>query len=209
MKVVAFDPRVSGSSLAEVVTACDILMLAVPVESLAGTLAACAPLLRPEQLVIDVCSVKVEPEKQLATLVGGRARWVASHPLFGPVSLGRGEPRTVIVCPRVDATAVTDEAVEFYMALGCDPILVSAEEHDRVMARTHVLAFFVARALQDIGASTAPFAPPSFKSMAQVVSLVREDAGHLFTAIQTGNPFAKEARRALIQALEKIDEEIG
>ncbi len=208
----AFDPnRPEGSTTTfeDVVRGADILVVAVPVEALQGTLRACAPLLRPEQLVIDVCSVKVEPEACLRELIGSRARWIASHPLFGPVSLSRGEPRTVVLCPRDDVPEITADAEAFYRALGCDLALVSALEHDRVMSRTHVLAFFVARALQDIGAASAPFAPPSFKSMAHVVSLVREDAGHLFTAIQTGNPFAREARRELIAALERIDAEIG
>ena len=208
----AFDPKQPESSNAgfdEVVRGADLLVVAVPVETLQETLRACAPLLRPEQLVIDVCSVKVEPEACLREIIGDRARWIASHPLFGPVSLSRGEPRTVVLCPRQDAPEVTAAAEAFYRTLGCDLVLVSAEEHDRVMSRTHVLAFFVARALQDIGAASAPFAPPSFKSMAHVVSLVREDAGHLFTAIQTGNPFAKDARRELIAALQKIDDDLG
>lgn len=208
----AFDPRhpeQSVASAAEVIDRADVLVLAVPVEHLEETLRAVVPLLRPGQLVIDVCSVKVEPEARLRRLIGGKARWIASHPLFGPVSLSRGEPRTVILCPRLDAPDITADARAVFEALGCELIEVSAEEHDRVMAHTHVLAFFVARALQDIGADTAPFAPPSFKSMAHVVSLVREDAGHLFTAIQTGNPFAKQARAELIAALQRIDDEIG
>ena len=212
LPTLAFDPRHSegsATSLEEGVRTADVLIVAVPVENLVETLRACAPLLRPEQLVIDVCSVKVEPEAHMREIIGERARWIASHPLFGPVSLSRGEPRTVVLCPRLDASEITDAASAFYRAIGCELAVVSAEEHDRVMSRTHVLAFFVARALQDIGAASAPFAPPSFKSMAHVVSLVREDAGHLFTAIQTGNPFAKEARRELIEALRKIDAEIG
>ncbi len=206
-----FDPKhpeASPSTFAEVVARADVLIVAVPIENLDAVLSACAPLLRPDQLVIDVCSVKVEPEARMRERLGNRSRWIASHPLFGPVSLSRGEPRTVVLCPRVDQPETTNDAASFFRALGCELIEVPAEEHDRVMSRTHVLAFFVARALQDIGAASAPFAPPSFKSMAHVVSLVREDAGHLFTAIQTGNPFAKEARRELIAALQKIDAEL-
>jgi prephenate dehydrogenase len=193
----------SGSgSLDEVVRFSDILVLAVPVPALRALLVQVRPLLRVGQLVLDVGSTKVGPDRDLREVLGGDFSWVATHPLFGPVSLSRGEPQKVIVCPNGDVTAKADA---FFESVGCTVVHVSAEEHDRVMSRTHVLAFFVAKALQEIGAASAPFAPPSFQSMARVVDLVREDAGHLFEAIQTSNPFAAEAREALIEALTRID----
>jgi prephenate dehydrogenase len=163
LSTLTFDPKhpeASSGGFDDVARGADVLVVAVPIEALDATLHACAPLLRPEQMLIDVCSVKVEPEARLREIIGGRARWIASHPLFGPVSLSRGEPRTVVLCPRTDAPDITADAAAFYRGIGCELALVSAEAHDRVMARTHVLAFFVARALQDIGAASAPFAPP-------------------------------------------------
>jgi prephenate dehydrogenase len=50
-----------------------------------------------------------------------------------------------------------------------------------------------------------PFAPPSFQAISRTIETVRSDAGHLFAAIQRENPFAKEARRHLVVALQNID----
>lgn len=203
------DPKTPGSaSLEEVVRFGDTVVFAVPVPLLRGVLQAALPFFTADQLILDVGSTKVGPDKDLREVLGERFSWVATHPLFGPVSLSRGEPQKVIICPREDA-GLTARADALFTSIGCTVVHVSAEEHDRVMSRTHVLAFFVAKALQEIGAASAPFAPPSFQSMARVVDLVREDAGHLFEAIQTSNPFAGEARAALIEALTRIDASLG
>src|SRR6202023_3205648 len=80
------------------------------------------------------------------------------------------------------------------------------EGHDRVMAHTHALTFFVAKGMIDAGAATAvPFAPPSFQAISRTIETVRSDAGHLFAAIARDNPFAPEARKELVRALAAID----
>ena len=196
------------ASVEALVEGSEVVVLAVPVGNMREAIESIRPFLRTDQLVIDVGSVKVEPERHLQELLGDAITWAATHPLFGPVSLSRNEPRTVIVCPRDQSRDATSRARSLFESLGCSVIEVTAEEHDRVMSKTHVLAFFVAKALQEIGAASAPFAPPSFQSMARVVELVREDAGHLFSAIQTGNPYASEARLALINSLKRIHAEI-
>jgi len=42
---------------------CDVVMLAVPVQAMAATIAAIAPLVRPGALVLDVASVKMLPAR--------------------------------------------------------------------------------------------------------------------------------------------------
>jgi prephenate dehydrogenase len=62
----------------------------------------------------------------------------------------------------------------------------------------------------DAGAGLdVPFAPPSFQAFARTIETVRSDAGHLFAAIQRENPFAKDARKQLLEALAAIDRAIG
>jgi prephenate dehydrogenase len=80
------------------------------------------------------------------------------------------------------------------------------EGHDRVMAHTHALTFFVAKGMIDAGAGMeVPFAPPSFQAIARTIETVRSDAGHLFSAIARDNPFAAAARKQLVAALSSID----
>jgi prephenate dehydrogenase len=131
---------------------------------------------------------------------------VATHPLFGPTSIALGErPLAVVVCPNPLHPTAASQARTFWERLGCRVIEQEPEEHDRLMADTHALAFFVAKGLMDIGAeSSLPFTPPSFRAMARTIDSVRADASHLFYTIQHDNPFAAQARERLLAALTEI-----
>ena len=212
-RVRAFDPGADipearrAGSLPELCAGADLVVLAVPVVRLDGVLAALRPHLRPDQIVFDVGSVKVGPTAVMAAHLGREIPWVATHPLFGPVSLQRGErPLRAVVCP----SAVHPEAVAAVTALlrriGCEVVEQDADAHDRAMAQTHALAFFVAKGMIDAGVPTGlTFVPPSFQAIERTVEAVRADAGHLFTALHRENPYAADARQALLTALGEAD----
>jgi len=189
----------------------DLVMIAVPVMAVGEILEAIEPHLTPAQIVIDVASVKTHPEAALRSILGSRVPWVATHPLFGPASLARGErPMRAVVCKNELHPAAADAVSAFYRRIGCEVIEQSAEDHDRTMARTHVLTFFIAKGLLDTGADQdVPFAPPSFQALHRVLDAVRIDAGHLFYPIQHENPFAATERRRLIDALQNVDDQIA
>lgn len=200
-----------ASSLPELIAGAPIVMIAVPVTAMAGALASIAPLLRPEQLVVDVGSVKVLPTNAMAAALGDRIPWVATHPLFGPTSLALAErPLRVVICPNPMHPTATSRARAFYERLGCWTIEQDANTHDKAMAETHALAFFVAKGMLDAGVDTrVPFAPPSFQAIARTVDVVRGDAGHLFAAICADNPHAGDARRRLLDALTAVNAALG
>jgi prephenate dehydrogenase len=209
----AFDPRgdvpdaVRAGSLAEVVRGASVVVVAVPVAEVRAALVALRPLVGPRQLVIDVASVKVGPAAALAEVLGADVPWAATHPLFGPTSLALGErPLRVVVCPSALHPRAARRARAFYEALGCEVVEQSAEDHDRAMADTHALTFFVAKGLLDVGAGEgAKATPPSFQAIARTIDVVRSDAGHLFAALHRANPFAAAARARLLEALGGLD----
>ncbi|MBV9945552.1 MAG: prephenate dehydrogenase/arogenate dehydrogenase family protein [Myxococcales bacterium] len=209
----AYDPRADvpdehrASSLADLVQGATFVVVAVPVAVMRPALRDLAPHLGPEQVVLDVGSVKVLPATALAETLGDRIPWCGTHPLFGPVSLARAErPLRVVVCPSPAHPRAAGRVRHLYESIGCEVIEQTPESHDRVMAHTHALTFFVAKGMIDAGAGMeVPFAPPSFQAIARTIETVRSDAGHLFTAIARDNPFAAEARKELVQALAAID----
>lgn len=200
-----------ASSVEELAKDADLIVVAVPVTAVESALLELAPFVRPEQIVIDVGSVKSGPEEALRKVIDRRAQWVGTHPLFGPASLARGEkPMRVVVCPNELHPAAAPVVRALYERIGCEVIEESAEDHDKIMARTHVLTFFIAKGLLDSGAGQpVPFAPPSFQALYRVLEAVRIDAGHLFYAIQHENPFAASERRKLIDALQNVDDKIA
>ena len=164
-----------------------------------------------------MCGVGVGDAKDAAGIdamgaeLGTRVPWIGTHPMFGPSSLALGEhPLRVVVCPNALHPQALPRARRFLERLGCEVIEQDADEHDRAMADTHALAFFIAKGLLDTHAGEGvPFAPPSFQAIARTIDAVRSDAGHLFRVIQKENPHAGAARRRLIDALSNIDEELA
>jgi prephenate dehydrogenase len=200
-----------ADSLRSLVSGATHVVVAVPVSRMEAALRDLLPHLVPSQVVLDVGSVKVIPAAALAEVMGDTIPWCATHPLFGPSSLALAErPLRVVVCPAPDRFAHSHAAAAsvqaLYERIGCEVIVQTPESHDRVMAHTHALTFFVAKGMIDAGAGMeVPFAPPSFQALARAIETVRADAGHLFGAIARDNPFAAEARKQLVQALGAID----
>ncbi len=203
----AVPPELAAATPATAVAGADTVVLAVPVPRTRAALETLRAHLRPEQLLIEVGSVKTGPAAVLSETLGGAVPWAATHPLFGPVSLALGErPLRVVVCPNPGQPAAAARAEEFWRAFGCEVLRMDAEEHDRTMARTHALAFFVAKGFLDCGIDLeAPCAPPSVGGIARTVRSARADAGQLFATLHRENPYAAEARALLLDALTATD----
>jgi prephenate dehydrogenase len=212
-RVRALDPGAAvpdalrASSLAEVAAGADFVALAVPVGRMDAVLTELRPHLAPAQIVFDVGSVKVGPTALMAAHLGRDIPWVATHPLFGPVSLRRGErPLRAVVCPSALHPGAAAAVTALLRRIGCDVVEQDADAHDRAMAWTHALAFFVAKGMLDAGVPTAlVHVPPSFQAIERTIEAVRGDAGHLFTALHRENPDAADARRALLDTLGATD----
>jgi prephenate dehydrogenase len=201
-------PDHRAESLRELAAGSAFVLLAVPVARMRAALVDLRPHLSPRHVVLDVGSVKVRPAAVLAEVLGSAIPWCGTHPLFGPLSLALAErPLRVVVCPAPAHPQAAARVRALYEQIGCEVIEQTAENHDRVMAHTHALTFFVAKGMIDAGAGMdVPFAPPSFQAIARAIETVRSDAGHLFPAIARDNPFAASARKELVLALSSIDQ---
>ena len=147
----------------------------------------------------------------MTSLLGADIPWVATHPLFGPASIARGEtPLRAVVCPNTIHPAAAERARAFYEHIGCVVTEQDADDHDRLMADTHAMAFFIAKGMLTMGAGKGDMpTPPSFAAMKTTIETVRSDAGHLFYAIETTNPFAADSRERLIDALSLIHRQLA
>lgn len=210
----AYDPAVTPPSEFVAASACDavadveLVILAVPVSALSDVLQEIRGSLTARQIVIDVASVKSGPSAVLENLLGTEVPWVATHPLFGPISLARGErPVQVVVCPNLQHPDAVEKVCEFFSEAGFDPVSLDPEEHDREMAATHALAFFIAKGFLDAEIDLqSDYAPPSVWGMRRMLESVRADAGQLYATLQLDNPYSAQARRRLLNALTNADD---
>jgi prephenate dehydrogenase len=153
-----------------------LVLLAAPVQSLAGLVRRIAASLAPTATVIDVGSVK-QPVVLEADAALPDGRFVGCHPLAGAehVGVGAADPdiflgRACFLCPsertRPEATRI---ATLFWQGLGCQVASLDPSLHDRLMAAVshlpHVAAFALAASLSDalpsIESNVLPGKPPT------------------------------------------------
>lgn len=187
---------VTAGALGEA-AACDVVMLAVPVQSMAATVAAIAPLVQPGALVLDVASVKMLPARWMLESLPDSVDIVATHPLFGPQSARSGlQGQPLVVCPvRGEAH---HKVAEFGRKLGLAVSLTTAEEHDREMAYVQALTHLIGRALVNIRIPDEELKTSSYQHLLELCGLIRDDTKELFFAIQNLNPYAEEITRQFI-----------
>lgn len=204
---VAVPERVRKVALKQAAKA-DVILLCVPLAAYESVLTKLGPLLRKDTLVVDVCSVKMEPERLLRLHLPGHRNLLITHPMFGPQTAKNGiEGLTLVVAAAEGARA--GQAVQY-----CEDVLklkivrMTSEEHDRQMAGVHALTFFIARGLTDFGVQPGAFDPPSFKSLLGLSALDKVHSEELFRTMEVGNPYARGAREKFIKTLERINNEL-
>ncbi|HET6341942.1 MAG TPA: prephenate dehydrogenase [Gemmatimonadota bacterium] len=190
------------------------VVLAVPIRKLPEALDAIAPRLNPGALVVDVCSVKLEPRRWMRERLPGTVHPVGTHPLFGPDSVreeGLAGQR-IAICPAPGHEQAADDVAVVCRELGIAPFFVAADEHDRRMARSQAMVFLVARSLRRAGiaAEDAPnhrrlveLGTPSERRFLSVLELVSADTEELYEDIIRHNPHAHQAARRLAEAVEQ------
>jgi prephenate dehydrogenase len=188
----------------------DLIVVGVPLDAFEAVLHDLRPRLQSRHQVIDVCSVKEAPCRWMDEILGDAIGHAGTHPLFGPLSIARAEPLRTVVCPSARHPETARLARALFASIGSDVMDQDPSSHDRSMALTHAMAFFIARGLVELGVGDdLRWAPPSFAALASSIAAVRADAGHLFHAIQNQNPYAADTRRQLIEALALIDQRLS
>lgn len=170
---------------------CDVVILAVPVQTMEEVIARIAPLVRPGATVIDVASVKTLPSQWLANHLPETVHAVPTHPLFGPQSVARDGlgGRQFVICPlrgeqHLKVAALGED-------LGLRVRITSAEKHDREMAYVQGLTHLIGRALTAMQIPDEMLKTQTYQHLLDMTDLIGRDSFELFTAIQTLNPFAK------------------
>ncbi len=198
-----------GASSFEVAAAADVVVLTVAISAMEETCTRLAPLLRPGQIVVDTCSVKVDPVEVMKSRLPENVQILGTHPLFGPDSGRDGiTGLKIVLCPvRIDTVAY-DRIREFLRALGLLVIEATPEEHDRQVARTQAIFHLLAQALGRLGWGGEPIATPGPEAFFRQVLALRHDSFQLFQDMQRRNPFAAEYRERLIEELRRLDAEL-
>lgn len=188
--------------------ACDIVVLAVPVQKLEGVLREIAPLLQKGALVIDVASVKVKAVALMQEILPAHVEIIGTHPIFGPQSGKNGiEGLKIAICPVRGERA--DCVVNFCRdVLKLDVYVVTPEEHDREMAYVQGITHLLAKIVVRLDVPPLRLTTKTYNFMEQMVEMVRYDSDELFRAIQRENPFSKPTEAAFFEAAVQLERDL-
>ena len=189
--------------------ACDIVVLAVPVQRMAQILQQIAPLLKPHALFCDVASVKVKPVAAMLEILPPEIAIVGTHPLFGPQSGKNGiAGLNIALC---DIRGGRLEEVERFCVqkLQLKTMIATPEEHDRELAYVQGLTHMLAKIVASLNLPPMRMTTRSYELMMQVVEMLRYDSDDLFRAIERENPFSSEAKRAFFDAAQALDDKLS
>ncbi|MGH8871712.1 MAG: prephenate dehydrogenase [Acidimicrobiia bacterium] len=162
----------TAGSVAEAIEGADLVVLAGPLEANLATLQG----LDTSALVTDVTSVKVP----LLAAVRDGVRFVGSHPMAGREHAGpeaaspalfRGAPW--VICDDGAAVEDVDRLSSIVRSTGANPVVMSAERHDQVVAAVSHLPHLLAVALVNTISGhpdAAELVSGSFRDLTRVAS---------------------------------------
>lgn len=203
--VAIFDRAVLNSEKISRLIECEVVILAITLESYEDVLAQIKPRLAKEAVVIDTCSVKQKPASILKELLPNN-KYILTHPLFGPDSAAESmEGHTMVICPvSIEASELEQSFASTCEGIGLLVKFMTAKEHDELMAELHGLTFFVAKTLDEYGVSELPVMTPSYKSLVELAKLQHNHSDRLIASIQKDNPSASLARQKFLKIAEDL-----
>lgn len=191
----------------------DVVLLGVPLGSMASVLRRIAQRIPPEAVVTDVGSAKSSVVEDARRALGpGFGRFVPGHPIAGTELSGIDASvedlflgRRVILTPVSETLAeAVDRVRSLWESVGAQVLEMDVEHHDEVLAATSHLPHMLAYTLMDVLGRTP-----------ERVEIFRYAAGGLrdFTRIASSDPqmwhdICVANRAALLSVLERFQDEL-
>lgn len=204
--VVDVRDRDDARELGSVVSAADVVMIAVPMHLASEVARQVVPHVRDDALVCDINSLKAEI---CSVLEAARGEAVGLHPMFGP-TVASFRRQKVVFCPVRPGPLGSWLKAELGR-LGCEIVDASPLEHDRMMAIVQVLVHFrtlvMGEALRRTGVpieQSLRFTSPIYRLELAVVGRIFAQDADLYASIEMDNPLGPEVRAAFVQATAEV-----
>ena len=158
------------------------------------------PLYHPEQVIIDITSIKAFPVEIMHKHIK-RGIVLGVHPMFGPGARGIANQSFVLTPTNEEETALAQKAKEYLETRGARVTLMSPDEHDEMMAVILGLSHFIAivsadtllsfdklKQMRAIGGST-------FKLLLTLAEGVISEDPEFYTSLQMNLPNIAEVEK--------------
>jgi prephenate dehydrogenase len=177
----------------EAVRDAEVILLSVPIETFESIVAGLAPYIQPEQVVLDVTSVKVMPVDAMHRHLRTK-KILGTHPLFGPGAGGIDGQNFVLTPTNSEEKALAEKVRGYLEARGGRVSLMTPEEHDDKMTVILGLSHFIAVVSADTLTSSKKDAQPTtlggitYRVLRTLVESVISENPELYASIQMNLP---------------------
>ncbi len=149
-------------SLAEGMQQANLIILAVPLREIIRLLPEIAATINDSSLLLEVGSTKTAIVQEIGRL-GLSKNYVGGHPIAGSEGFGLAAAEqgkfadaTFVLCPSDESTNHHRQlAEELVVGLKAKPVVMAAEDHDRLIAITSGLPYLFAHAIMEVVAEHA------------------------------------------------------
>jgi prephenate dehydrogenase len=205
---------VVADDLASAVKRADLVILATPIFTFERYFEALGGLARAGCIVTDVGSTKMLPHRWAEETLGGRVRYVGSHPVAGSEQRGVefarddlfAQSRCIVTTTEQSDRFAVRTLKRFWSALGCFVDTMDPVEHDRIFANISHLPHLMAAGLVNASdRDDMKFAGKGFLDSTRIASgaasvwtdVLLANAENLITGIDRAAGELSELRRAI------------
>jgi len=197
----------TGAQTASLETVCqqDIVIPCVPISVFKNFLNDIAPLIKPDALVIDVCSVKEYPVRCMKEILPDTVSILATHPMFGPDSASNSlVGRKICLCKVKIEEKKYRKIRKYLFSKSLVVIEATASEHDQQIATSLALTHLIGRTLSESGATPLDIDTEGYKRLLHILEVVERDTWQLFTDMHHYNSYARKKRIEFMEVMQDI-----
>ena len=184
----------------EVVKNAKAILLSVPIDNFEEVVEQICPYTHPEQVIIDITSIKAFPVKVMHKHIK-TGLVLGAHPMFGPGARGIANQSFILTPTNEEETALAQKIKAYLEARQARVALMSPDEHDEMMVVILGLSHFIAivsadtllsfdklKQMKTIGGST-------FKLLLMLAEGVISEDPEFYTSLQMNLPNMAEVEK--------------
>lgn len=134
---------VEVASNVEAARTADVILISVPIDNFEQVVREIGPRIRPEQVVIDITSVKESPVQTMHQYIK-KAVTLGVHPMFGPGAKDVADQNLVLTPTNEKEKALAQKVREYLEARKARVTVMTPRQHDEMMSVVLGLCHFVA-----------------------------------------------------------------
>lgn len=196
----------------ETVAQSSVVVLCCGISEYEATVTKLLSYLTPGTVVVDVATVKKHTTELFRRSLPTH-QWLCCHPMFGAESYkktnGDISGYRIVVTDHTLPLVAYESVIDWLRSLGFVVIVMTADEHDKLLADTLFLTHYIGQAMSTAGIVRTAIDTVSFQSLMNAVESVAQD-GKLFQDVYHYNPYCEaaavqfhEAQRLVLDGLLK------